>query len=363
MAPELFLGLMSGTSLDGIDVVLARFDARDPLVATHFQPFSAPLRNELSALLTAGTNELHRSAVAANALADAYANAVQRLLEQANVDSRSVRAIGCHGQTVRHNPSCGYTIQLLNGARLAELTRLTVVCDFRSRDIAAGGQGAPLVPAFHRAIFAHTERTRAVINLGGIANVTHLPPKGTVVGFDCGPGNALLDEWIAECRGLAYDTGGAWGAQGSPLRPLLDALLAHPYFASPPPKSTGRETFNLEWARAYLRADYAAPDVQATFAELTARAVAEAIQRFCPHTEEAFLAGGGAANDDLVGRIRMHLPGVAVTSTATLGIDPDWVEALAFAWLAREALAGRPGNVPSVTGAAGPRVLGAVYPG
>ncbi len=362
MASEFFLGLMSGTSLDGIDAVLARFDTRDPIVAKRFQPFSKGLRDQLAALLMPDANELHRSAIAANSLTNEYASAVQQVLEQARVHAREIRAVGCHGQTIRHNPAQGYTIQLINGARLAELTGLTVVCDFRNRDIAAGGQGAPLVPAFHQAMFTDAEQPRAVVNLGGIANVTWLPRDGPVIGFDCGPGNALLDEWIATCRGLLYDAGGSWAAQGSVLDPLLQTLLGHPYFASPPPKSTGREVFNFKWVRAHLCHDYAPADVQATLAELTARSVANAIERFCGPTKEAFLCGGGASNDHLVERIRSHLPGTTVATTAALGIHPDWVEALAFAWLAREALALRPGNLPSVTGAAGPRVLGAIYP-
>jgi anhydro-N-acetylmuramic acid kinase len=362
MTTELFVGLMSGTSLDGIDAVVAQPDAEDPLVAAHFQPFPERLREELKSLQQTGGNELHRSALAANALSGEYADAVQRVLAQAGVARERVRAIGCHGQTVRHDPAHGYTIQLLSPARLAELTSLTVVCDFRSRDIAAGGQGAPLAPAYHKAVFAHAERTRAVVNLGGIANVSYLPRQDEVIGFDCGPANGLLDEWIAECKGLAYDAGGAWAAQGKLLQPLLDALLADPYFAHPPPKSTGRDVFNLKWARAHIRADANPADVQATFAELTARSLAGAIDRYCPRTEEVFLCGGGASNEHLVGRIRAALPRSTVATTAALGIHPDWVEALAFAWLAREALAGRPGNLPSVTGAAGLRILGAIYP-
>ncbi|RPI45104.1 MAG: anhydro-N-acetylmuramic acid kinase [Betaproteobacteria bacterium] len=362
MPAEYYIGLMSGTSLDGIDAVLTRFDTSTPAIATHFEPFPDPLRAELRDLLHPGSDEINRSAEAANELSRRYAEAVHVLLSRTSMASRDVRAIGCHGQTVRHNPERGFTIQLCNGALLAELTGITVVCDFRSRDIAAHGQGAPLVPAFHAAAFAHPDRPRAVVNLGGIANVTHLAPKGPVTGFDCGPGNALLDEWIAEQRGLAYDSDGAWAAQGTVLPTLLEALLADPYFAKVPPKSTGREAFNLKWAHAHLYANYRPADVQATFAELTARCVADALHSFCPGVEQVFLCGGGANNADLVARIARLVPGTEVGSTAALGIAPDWVEALAFSWLARETLESRPGNLPSVTGATGLRILGCVYP-
>ncbi|MCC6533214.1 MAG: anhydro-N-acetylmuramic acid kinase [Burkholderiales bacterium] len=362
MAPELYVGLMSGTSLDGIDAVLARFDTASPLLATQFAAFPGALRQQLRALSQPGYDEINRSSEAALALARRYAGAVRALLDQAGIEPSAVSAIGCHGQTVRHDPARGFTVQLVNGSLLAELSGIRVVCDFRSRDIAAGGEGAPLVPAFHAAIFRHAQHARAVVNLGGIANVTYLPAQGDILGFDCGPGNALLDEWVFQVRGLHFDAGGTWAAQGRVRSALLNALLADPYFRRAPPKSTGRDVFNLDWARPHIRPEYDAADVQATLAELTAECVAAALRGDCPDLDEVYLCGGGVANTDLFARIQRLLPAMRVMSTAALGIPPDWVEALAFAWLARETLAGRPGNVPSVTGAATPRVLGCVYP-
>jgi len=362
MSEKLHIGLMSGTSLDGIDAVLADFDAPSPLITSHFVAMPTALRAEFLALLHPGGNELVRTQEAARALSGCYAEAVHALLRAAAVDASQVRAIGCHGQTVRHQPERGYTVQLVNGARLAELTGISVVCDFRSRDIAAGGQGAPLVPAFHAAVFRDNERHRAIVNLGGIANITDLPSQGIVRGFDCGPGNALLDEWIAACLDRPYDNDGDWAAGGTVLDDLRDRLLADPYFALAPPKSTGRELFNLAWLKAQLP-DHADPqNVQATLAEVSARGVADALQRYCVPVTEIYVCGGGASNRDLMRRLTRLLAGRSVATTAALDIAPDWVEALAFAWLARETLAGRPGNLPTVTGATGPRVLGCVYP-
>jgi anhydro-N-acetylmuramic acid kinase len=252
-------------------------------------------------------------------------------------------------------------VQLVNGALLAELTRTSVVCDFRSRDIAAGGQGAPLVPAFHAAVFRHAARDRVIVNLGGIANLTYLPASGTIRGFDCGPANALLDEWSLAKRQRPYDAAGAWAASGRCLPTLLNALLGHPFFSRPPPKSTGRETFNLAWAAAHLHPGYADADVQATFAELSAHGIVDAITRWIGPVHEAYLCGGGARNTDLAGRIQRLLGGIPVATTATLGVGPEHVEALAFAWLARERIEGRPGNLPEATGATGLRSLGCVY--
>jgi anhydro-N-acetylmuramic acid kinase len=362
MSSDRYIGLMSGTSLDGIDAVLADFSASASVVSTHYATMPDSLRAKLSHLLRPDADELGRSALAANELTQLYAEAVTCLLDASGYAPRQVAAIGCHGQTVRHRPDLGYTIQLVNGALLAEQTGIPVVCDFRSRDVAAGGQGAPLVPAFHAAVFHSTSVNRAVVNLGGIANVTWLPCREPLRGFDCGPGNVLLDQWAESHLGQRYDAGGRWAAGGRVLPALLDALLADPFFARRGPRSTGREHFSLEWARAYLREEYRPQDVQATFAELSAKALAAAIDAECEACEEVLLCGGGVANCDLVERIGRSLPRRAVMSTACLGLDPDWVEAVAFAWLARETLAGRPGNVPGVTGAHGARVLGCVYP-
>lgn len=353
---------MSGTSMDGIDAVLLDL-ADKPLVRSHaHQPFPPQLRETLLNLNEAGANELQRAAEAANALSLGYATIVNALLAQTGTTAADIAAIGCHGQTVRHQPRSGYTIQLVNGALLAELTGICVVCDFRSRDIAAGGEGAPLVPAFHQAVFASTQRARAIVNIGGIANISYLPPDGNVRGFDCGPGNALMDGWVMAQRNLPYDAGGAWAASGSVLPELADRLLAHEFFSRPPPKSTGRETFNLHWLRNMLSGAERPVDVQATLCELTAAGIAGALDAQCPDAAEVFLCGGGARNDALRARLAALLPTRHISTTDSLGIAAETVEAAAFAWLAARALAREPGNLCRVTGARGSRVLGAIYP-
>jgi len=359
----LYIGLMSGTSLDGIDAVLAAPRGRRLLLrsALH-RPFSRQLRKRLFALQASGPDELRRASLTANQLTKAYAAAVRSLLSRARVAARAVTAIGCHGQTVRHQPDAGYTIQLINGALLAELTGISVVCDFRGRDIAAGGEGAPLAPAFHDALFGTRTRDRAVVNIGGIANVTRLPARGPVTGFDCGPGNCLLDAWINAHRRLPYDRGGTWAARGQVAPRLLDRLLADPYFRRRPPKSAGRETFNLGWLRRRLTANERAIDVQATLLELTACAISRAVQTLCRDAGEVLVCGGGARNRALMARLAGLLPDRRVMSTDALGVAAEHVEALAFAWLARQTLRRKPGNLPAVTGARGPRVLGAIYP-
>ena len=367
--PELFIGLMSGTSLDGVDGVLATFSGSAPRVLAHASmPFSAELRAELLALNTPGDNELHRAALAANALVRCYAAVVQRLLGDSGSAPAAVRAIGAHGQTVRHRPQAfdgtGYTLQLNQPALLAELCGTTVVADFRSRDVAAGGQGAPLVPAFHRAAFGVAGQALAVLNLGGIANLSLLGADGSVSGFDCGPGNALLDHWCQRHQGTAYDAGGAWAASGRVLPSLVTALLAEPFFAAPAPKSTGRDLFNPEWLAARLQAYAAAApaDVQATLAELTAAACARSLPADPWRGATLVVCGGGAFNNHLVDRLQAHLPALRVATSQQFGLPPQQVEACAFAWLAREALQGRPAGLPTVTGARGARILGAVYP-
>jgi anhydro-N-acetylmuramic acid kinase len=369
----LYIGLMSGTSLDGIDAVLVDFSADaatlpKPLAHRH-RPFDAALKAEMLALNAAGDNELHRAALAANALALAYANAVSGLLAAAGIEATQVRALGAHGQTVRHRPrefdGCGYTLQLLNGALLAERSGIDTVCDFRGRDLAAGGIGAPLVPAFHAAMFADAGRAVAVLNIGGIANLSLLAADGSVGGFDCGPGNALMDGWCQRHTGAAYDDDGRWAASGRVDDRLLARLLADPFFALSPPKSTGRDLFHRAWLDAALAgnaATLAAVDVQATLAELTVSAAAEALLRAAGDSTELLVCGGGAFNGHLLRRLAARLPSVRVASTASVGVPPDQVEALAFAWLARAFVERLPGNLPAVTGARGPRVLGALYP-
>jgi anhydro-N-acetylmuramic acid kinase len=359
---ELFIGLMSGTSLDGVDAVLADLSTVPfRVLASHHDPFDPDLRARLLALHRPDGDELHRAAELGNALALRYADAALELVAQSGVDPKRIQAIGCHGQTVRHRPELGFSIQLGNAALLAEATGYTVVADFRSRDIAAGGQGAPLVPAFHAVAFRDPGVHRAVVNIGGIANITDLPPDGAVTGFDCGPGNMLLDAWCARHLGLPYDRNGAWAATGRVVSRLLEALLADPWFAAPPPKSTGRELFNLEWLASRLRGDEAPADVQATLLAFTALGIARGIQAHCPGVQEVYLCGGGARNEALTRSIAGALGGTRVAPSDLLGVEAEWVEALAFAWLARQALRGEAGNLPAATGARGPRILGAIY--
>ena len=362
---ERFVGLMSGTSLDGIDAVLAEIGpaGQIQLLHTHYLPYADALRAQLLALHAPQPDEIHLAAIAANALARLYADAVRTLL--AGLDPGKVQAIGCHGQTLRHRPADGYTLQIGNAALLAELTGITVVADFRSRDIAAGGQGAPLVPAFHARALGHPDSHRVIANIGGIANLTDLPVNGPVRGWDTGPGNMLLDAWIKRHSGARYDRDGAWAASGTVHPGLLATLMKDAYLQRPPPKSAGREQFNLDRLDALLAGldeTIAPPDVQATLLEFTATSLADAVSGECGGAQELYVCGGGAHNGALMQRLRAHLPAVRVSTTAALGIDPDWVEALAFAWLARQTLHHAPGNVPAVTGARGERILGAIYP-
>jgi anhydro-N-acetylmuramic acid kinase len=378
----LYAGLMSGTSLDGVDAVLAEWQApavRPVERAFVHRPMPDALRAELLALNRAGHDELHRAALAANALAELHATAVKELLRLGGVGAGTVRALGAHGQTVRHRPrefdGTGYTLQLLNGALLAERCGIDVVCDLRARDVAAGGQGAPLVPAFHAEVFGEAPGAVepggaaidvAVLNVGGIANLTLLPASGAVRGFDCGPGNVLMDLWCQRQHGMAYDADGYLAAHGHVLPGLLQRCLADPYFERAPPKSTGRDLFDARWLDAHLAAASpaaAVADVMATLAELTATAASHALARHGPATRRVLVCGGGAFNGHLMRRLAaLAGPGVAVGSTALQGIAPDRVEALAFAWLARAFCERRPGNLEAVTGAAGPRLLGALYP-
>ncbi|MXN29810.1 anhydro-N-acetylmuramic acid kinase [Delftia sp. CH05] len=370
------IGLMSGTSLDGVDGVLVDFAEGTQVLWHASRGFDAALRAELLVLNTPeGRDELHRAALAANALARSYAEVVRELLQATGLAPGQIAAIGAHGQTVRHRPQMfdgtGYTLQLNSPALLAELSGVAVVADLRSRDVAAGGQGAPLVPAFHQGVFGRPGETVLVLNIGGIANLSVLAGDGTVLGFDCGPGNALMDGWCQTHTGQPYDDGGQWAATGQVLPALLDRLLAEPFLQQPPPKSTGRDLFHADWLAGHLSASAASAtsaadarpaDVQATLTEFTARACAGAVQRFGRGGGELLVCGGGAFNTQLMQRIAALLPGVAVDTTAARGLPPQQVEAAAFAWLARQALLGLPGNLPAVTGARGPRILGAIHP-
>ncbi len=371
----LYIGLMSGTSLDGVDGVLVDFPSGGGLHVVTDAHVAMPgaLGVELLALNTSGPDELQRAALAANALARLQAEVVAHLLVNADVEPGAVRAVGSHGQTVRHRPGefdgTGFTTQLNNGALLAESCGIDVVCDFRTRDVAAGGQGAPLVPAFHRDVFASRDQAtpRAVLNIGGIANITLLGSldDATLGGFDTGPGNALMDHWCKLHTDAAYDDDGRWAASGRVDGLLLVGLLADAYFRKPAPKSTGRDLFNADWlAAALARAGgtRAPADVQATLLELTARSAIDALRAAAPATRELLVCGGGAKNGALMARLAALWPGLAVASTDTAGLPAQQVEAAAFAWLAKQFCERQPGNHPQVTGAAGLRVLGALYP-
>jgi anhydro-N-acetylmuramic acid kinase len=366
---EHYVGLMSGTSLDGVDGVLVDFSNATPQVlAHHALPFDASLKAELMALNTTGADELHRSALAANALVRVYAQSVHALLAYTGLAAQDVQAIGAHGQTVRHQPGAydgtGYTTQLNNPSLLAELTGIAVVADFRSRDVAAGGQGAPLVPLFHQGFFGSAKHTLGVLNIGGIANLSVLQPRGDVLGFDCGPGNALMDHWCQQHTGQAFDHNGAWAASGRVIDALLDALLQEPFLQQAPPKSTGRDLFHPAWLAERLKPFASAPavDVQATLTEFTARTCVADVMRHAPDAKELIVCGGGALNGWLMQRLQAGLPQLQVVSSQDRGMPPLQVEATAFAWLARQTLQGQPGNLPKVTGAQGARVLGGIFP-
>ena len=389
----LYIGMMSGTSLDGMDAVLCQFssdssaetDTQQPmrLLATHSQEFPPRLREVLLALCQPNgvqelvpaegepNSELDWFGWASKEYAEFASEVVNNLLQQSNTDVESVLAIGCHGQTVRHRPQLGFSLQLVDANIIAERTGISVVSDFRRRDMAVGGQGAPLVPAFHQALFATPDSTRVLLNLGGIANITVLPANDSpAIGYDTGPANLLLDAWTALHTDKDYDAGGTWAQSGQVIEPLLNQLIEHPFFARTYPKSTGREDFNLVWlqnelqkfdqASAHIR--YSSADVQATLTELTAMSASMQINMFINAHEDSsvYVCGGGALNDYLMTRLQAHLPHCTVETTASLGLNPAWVEAVAFAWLARQTLMGETGNLPAVTGASKGVVLGQV---
>lgn len=368
--PEYFIGLMSGTSLDGVDGVLADFSTSSPTVLAHSsKPLPAALRVELLALNSSGGNdELQRAALAGNALVRVYSHVVHDLLASTGVPASSVVAIGAHGQTVRHRPQefdgTGYTLQLNQPALLAELAGIDVIADFRSRDVAAGGQGAPLAPFFHQALFAQRGKSIGVLNIGGISNITLLRADASMQGFDCGPGNALMDGWCQQHLGKDYDSEGSWAASGKVLPALLQRMLWEPYFGRTPPKSTGRDLFNRSWLERQLQGfESAAPqDVQATLAELTAAACAGDVLRHDAMLARLIVCGGGALNTHLMQCLQALLPAVDVISSAQAGLPPLQVEATAFAWLARKTIRREKLELQNTTGARGARVLGCVYP-
>ena len=376
----LYLGLISGTSADGIDAALVRFDNDDPqsrceLVHGKTFAWDAALRARLVELGQGGEiTSLDELGTLDVRIAEAFADAALSLLREADVAASDVRALGSHGQTVRHRPHGAafdghapdkrfpFTMQLGDGNVIAERTGIATIADFRRRDVAAGGHGAPLLPALHAALLSSKDEDRAALNLGGIANLTLLPMHGDVRGFDTGPANALMDAWCERHTGKAFDANGDFAASGNVDEGLLARLLDDAWFALPPPKSTGREQFHLDWVASKLRGDESPADVQATLLELSAATVADALRAAQPDTKRLLACGGGVHNPRLLARIAARLPGVVVESSAVHGVDPDFVEAMGFAWLARQTLLGRPGNLPSVTGARGPRVLGALHP-
>lgn len=364
---DLYLGLMSGTSLDGIDAVVVDFSQQSPqLVAKHYSAFTPELRQTILALCQPGLDEINRLGELDVILGQQFAQAVLALLKKNNLSAKQIRAIGSHGQTIRHHPHRTYPFSLQIGDPnvIAAETGITTVADFRRRDVALGGQGAPLVPAFHQSIFAAQNKDRVVLNIGGIANLTLLKMQTEApLGFDIGPGNTLLDAWANKHLNLLHDNKGAWGRSGSMDTTLFEQLFLDDFFRLAPPKSTGREYFNLEWLQKNLNRLGTMPkpaDVQNTLVELTAQSIKCSIENLLK-SGEIFVCGGGIHNDFLMERLKALLPHFTIQSTQMLGIDPDWVEAIAFAWLAKQTMEGRPGNIPAVTGAKKSSVLGGIY--
>lgn len=364
----LYLGLMSGTSLDGIDAALFDFSTLPPhLVDARTTPLDDALRQRLLDLAEGRQDDLDTLGSVDYLLGLAFAAAATALLKQAKLAPAAIHAIGSHGQTVRHRPEppTPFTLQIGDPNLIAEHTGITTVADFRRRDMAAGGQGAPMVPAFHAACFRSADEDRAILNVGGMANLTILPanPEQPVRGFDTGPGNVLMDAWIGQHENRSFDADGAWATTGHIHAALLNHLLSDAFIEQAPPKSTGREQYNLKWLQAQLGTqDYAPADVQATLCAFTAQSIADSVQRWAENTQKLLVCGGGAHNRQLLAELQRRLPGVDVETTEAYGLSPDWVEAAAFAWMARETLAGRPSNVPSVTGARQSCILGAIYP-
>lgn len=367
---ERYIGIMSGTSLDAVDVVIASFTPDLRIEASLALDFPDSLRDAVRHLCQPGNNEIDRMGEVSYQLAEVYARTVNRLLGQSGLKNDDITAIGCHGQTIRHRPDDAFpfSLQIGSPAQLAHLTGIPVIADFRSADIAAGGQGAPLVPAFHNSVFRHRTKNRVILNLGGMANITILPANADedVRGYDTGPGNVLLDEWIRDRQGLSCDRDGAWAAEGQVLPGLLESWQKEAFFQQPPPKSTGREQFSLDWLNKsidLLNPKPAGVDVQASLAELTAWSVADMIKQESMQVDELYVCGGGVHNSHLLTRLQQCLgKNIPIHSTAELGLDPDYVEAACFAWLAQERWHQRPANLPAVTGATRPVILGALYP-
>lgn len=362
----IYIGVMSGTSLDAVDIVAIKFTPQVQVIASTSVSFPKQLRQDLISLTQPSDNEIDRLGMADNELGEFYANTINDFISKNELDRTSIGAIGCHGQTIRHHPDFkrAFTLQIGDPNITAFKTGVTVVSDFRRRDMAAGGQGAPLVPAFHQAVFSSAKSDRLIINIGGMSNITALPRNGNVTGFDTGPGNILLDTWINKHHQKYFDEHGKWASQGRVNQPLLKSLLAEPYFNAPPPKSTGRELFNLNWLEKKLHITnekISAADVQATLIELTARSISESIQKHFNSFNEVYICGGGAYNSFLMQQLEAILHPRIIASTQSLGMDPRWVESSAFAWLAKQTMERKSGNLPSVTGASNGVILGAVY--
>ena len=371
MSSDYFIGLMSGTSLDAIDAVLVDFGFDSPIIVeTLNHPIPTTLRNDLLALCQPGDNEIERMGHADTQLGIEFSDAVKQLLDKSKTPAKEIHAIGSHGQTIRHIPDGDnpFTLQIGDANQIAELTGITTVADLRRRDMAAGGQGAPLVSAFHAAMYLSTKKTRVILNIGGIANITTLPVDSNfiITGFDTGPGNGLMDAWVQKHKQQNYDDDGQWASSGSVNQKLLAQLLSNDYFTKAPPKSTGRELFNLNWLEQQLSQiseNISDVDVQATLAEFTVVSISNAINQHSSETDEVIVCGGGTRNSFLMKNLSENLKPTEVKTTDDLGLPAEWVEATAFAWLAKETLAHRPGNVPGVTGARHPVVLGGIYSG
>jgi anhydro-N-acetylmuramic acid kinase len=363
---DFYVGLMSGTSMDGIDAVLVSFDGAGVAIhAKHSQPYAVDLKDALLAAIREPLDvQLDPSGELDRRVGEHFRDAALAVIDKSGVNGKDIIAIGSHGQTLRHQPNIKlpFSLQIGNADIIATGTKTTTVANFRQADIMAGGQGAPLVPPFHQWLFRSKDAKRVVANIGGIANITVLSTDGSdVIGFDTGPGNGLMDAWISHHRGQSFDEGGEWAAEGAVVEALLGQFLADPYFELRPPKSTGFEYFNPDWLRDFDIDRFDAVDVHTTLCELSARSIAEAINEHAANTREVFVCGGGAHNSELMRRLRQQIPVATVLSTSSAGLDPDWVEAVAFAWLAMRTLKGRTGNLPSVTGATHKVVLGDIH--
>ncbi|WP_461535430.1 anhydro-N-acetylmuramic acid kinase [Spongorhabdus nitratireducens] len=363
---KLYIGLMSGTSIDGMDGALVDFSNHKPqLLQTASVSFPDKLQDQLHQLCSPGHNEVHQLGLASRELGDIAAVTVNKLLEQHNLEASSVTAIGFHGQTIRHHPELGFTLQIGDASRIAEQTSITTVADFRSRDVAAGGQGAPLAPFFHQALCDSDKQSAVVLNIGGLANISVMPSvqNPQLCGFDTGPGNTLMDAWCRKHLGKPFDSNGQWAQSGQVSEKLLQALMATPYLQLSPPKSTGRELFNLEWLLQHLQNFQNLPpqDVQATLCAFTAESIALAITQYAANRQQVFVCGGGADNSHLMTLLQQQLPNMSINTTAALGIDPQWIEAAAFAWLSMQTMESNTIALPSITGASGKRILGAIY--